>query len=197
MKEIDFKKDPDMARELQEWMRARETPVDENVLRQQYQNRLSNAQGQHFEREILAGCRMYAAEGLAYIDKTPEPFRVTKKCGNGVFTGRFGTPAQPDFQGTLRGGRSIIFEAKWTAKDRITRNVLTDTQMDLLKRHDGLGALCGVCVCMTDGCFFVPWETWRDMKLIYGRQYLKADDMEEYRVKFDGAVHFLQNIKIR
>ena len=29
------------------------------------------------------------------------------------------------------------------------------------------------------------------MKEMYGRQYLKADDIEEYRVKFDGAVHFL------
>ena len=29
------------------------------------------------------------------------------------------------------------------------------------------------------------------MKEIYGRQYLKPEDIEEYKVKFDGAVHFL------
>jgi recombination protein U len=32
------------------------------------------------------------------------------------------------------------------------------------------------------------------MKEMYGRQYLKAEDIEEYKVRFDGAVHFLQNI---
>ena len=26
-----------------------------------------------------------------------------------------------------------------------------------------------------------------------GRQYLKPDDIEEYKVKFDGAVHFLMH----
>ena len=38
---------------------ARSAAVNENKIRQQYKNRLNNAQGQHFEREILAGCRMY------------------------------------------------------------------------------------------------------------------------------------------
>jgi hypothetical protein len=32
------------------------------------------------------------------------------------------------------------------------------------------------------------------MKEMYGRQYLKADDIEEYKVRFDGAVHFLDNV---
>lgn len=31
------------------------------------------------------------------------------------------------------------------------------------------------------------------MKEMYGRQYLKPDDIEEYKVKFDGAVHFLMH----
>lgn len=39
--------------------------------------------------------------------------------------------------------------------------------------------------------FFIPWNVWRDMKEMYGRQYLKPDDIEEYKVKCDGAVHFL------
>lgn len=87
-----------------------------------------------------------------------------------------------------------MFEAKRTGKDRITRNVLTDTQMDVLEKHNRLGALCGVCINIRDDFFFIPWNVWRDMKEMYGRQYLKAEDIEEYRVKFDGAVYFLQNI---
>lgn len=169
-------------------------PDSDTKIRQQYQNKQNNAQGQHFEREILAGCRMYMQQGVAVIDKTPEPFRVSKKDKNGVFTGRFGTPAQPDFQGTLKNGRSIIFEAKSTGKDRITRNVLTDTQMQILEQHHKLGAVCGVCVSIKDSFFFVPWRVWRDMKDIYKRQYLKPEDIKEYKVSFDGAVHFLDNM---
>ena len=185
----------DTERELQKWQQARETPIDENALRQQYKNRLNNAQGQHFEREILAGCRLYADRKIAVIDKTPEPFRVSKKNRDGMFIGRFSTPAQPDFQGTLYGGRSIMFEAKRTSKDRISRSVLTDTQMEILERHNRIGALCGVCVNIQHDFFFIPWNIWRDMKERYGRQYIKSEDVTEYKVRFDGAVHFLENIK--
>lgn len=113
-----FVTDSDTEKELKKWQQARTTAVDEDKLKQQYKNRLNNAQGQHFEREILAGCRMYESHGIATIDKTPEPFRVTSKNHRtGEFTGRFSTHAQPDFQGTLYGGRSIMFEAKRTSKD--------------------------------------------------------------------------------
>ena len=172
-----FVTDSDTEKELRAWQTARETPIDEEKLRQQYKNRQNNAQGQHFEREILAGCKIYQRYGIATIDKTPEPFRVSKKSKNGIFTGRFSTPAQPDFQGTLHGGRSIVFEAKRTGKDRINRNVLTDTQMDVLEKHNQLGAFCGVCVNIQDDFFFIPWNVWRDMKEMYGRQYLKAEDI--------------------
>lgn len=184
--------DSDTEKELQKWQQARENPVDEERLKRQYKNRINNAQGQHFENEILAGCKMYEHNGIATIDKTPEPFKVTSKNRRtGEFTGRFSKHAQPDFQGTLYGGRSIVFEAKRTTKDRITRNVLTDTQMDVLEKHNRIGALCGVCICIQDDFFFIPWNVWRDMKEMYGRQYLKPEDIEEYKVKFDGAVHFL------
>ena len=71
--------------------------------------------------------------------------------------------------------------------------MLTDTQMDVLEKHNRLGALCGVCICIQDDFFFIPWNVWRDMKEMYGRQYLKPEDVEEYKVRFDGAVHFLDN----
>lgn len=179
---------------LEDWQNARNNPIDEDKLRQQYQNKKNNAQGQHFEREILAGCKMYERFKIAIIDKTPEPFRVkSKNHKTGEFTGRFSTPAQPDFQGTLYGGRSIVFEAKRTSKDRITRNVLTDTQMEVLENHNKIGALCGVCISIQDEFFFIPWNVWRDMKELYGRKYLTAADVDEYRVTFDGSVHFLDN----
>ena len=86
-------------------MRTSETAA-EAVRR--YKNAINNAQGHSFEGYIKAACALYAQQGRAEIDKTPEPFRVTAKDRkNGTFSGRFTARAQPDFQGTLDGGRSL------------------------------------------------------------------------------------------
>ena len=167
---------------------------EEQTAKQRCRNRRNNAKGHSFEDKILAGCALYSEHGTAWINKTPEPFRVMKKSKDGMFTGRFTAKAQPDFQGTLYGGRSIVFEAKSTDNDRITQNVLTETQMEILEKHNRIGALCGVCICIQDKYYFVPWKLWRDMKELYGRKYLKAEDIEEYKVIYDGAVHFLQHM---
>lgn len=159
-----------------------------------YQNKVNNAQGHFFEGYICAACETYRNSGVAEIDKTPEPFRVTKKHPGGIFTGRFVSLAQPDFQGTLRGGRSICFEAKYTTTGQMRRSVLTQTQMKKLEAHEGAGAVTGVCIGISDKFYFLPWAVWRDMKSIYGRQYLTPADIGEYRVGFNGAVMFLDNI---
>lgn len=165
--------------------------MDKTKIDQRYQNMVNNAQGHLFEGCIKAGCIAYRNKGTAEIDKTPEPFRVTKKYTNGTFTGRFTTQAQPDFQGTLKGGRSICFEAKFTTTDRMRRSALTDNQMEVLEKHEQLGALAAVCIGIRDDYFFIPWNIWRDMKIHYGRQYVTVGDIEPYRVKFTGQMFFL------
>jgi recombination protein U len=162
--------------------------------RKQWQNAVNNAQGHFFEDYIKAACIAYQAQERAEIKKTPEPFRVTAKHQNGTFTGRFTAPAQPDFQGTLAGGRSIVFEAKYTTTDRLKRAVLTAEQMDALEYHHGLGAVAGICAGIKDLFYFIPWAVWRDMKRIFGRQYITAAEAEPYRVRFTGAVMFLDYI---
>lgn len=156
-------------------------------------SRTNNAQGHCFESIIDAGCLYYRNSNIGEIGKTPEPFRVMKKdYRTGIFTGRFTTDmAQPDYKGTLQGGRSICFEAKHTSMDKIQRRVLSDNQMELLERHHNLGAITGVCVCIQDKYYFVPWEVWRDMKSIYGRQYLKPEDIVKYEIIFDMKLRFL------
>ncbi|WMI81580.1 Holliday junction resolvase RecU [Anaerotignum sp. MB30-C6] len=162
--------------------------------KQQYQNATNNAQGHLFESAIVAACNTYRDTGRAEINKTPEPFRVLSKSKYGIFTGRFTAHAQPDFQGTLTDGRSIVFEAKTTSSDRMKRDVLTAEQQDALERHTNLGAVAAVCICIDDKFFFIPWTIWRDMKEHYGRKYITANDVEEYRVKFNGTVLFLDYI---
>lgn len=162
--------------------------------RQQWQNKVNNAQGHLFEDGIRVACLSYHDSGRAEIDKTPEPFRVTSKGKDGTFTGRFTALASPDFQGTLRGGRSIVFEAKYTTTDRLKRAVLTGAQMEALENHARSGAAAGVCGGIQDAYFFMPWELWRDMKKHFGRVYVTAADLEPYRVRFTGAVMFLDYI---
>ena len=169
--------------------------TDQHKARQQYQNAVNNAQGQAFEGYIKAGCEFYRVRERADVEKTPEPFKVTQKHGGGVFTGRFTALAQPDFEGTLAGGRSIVFEAKYTTTDRLKRGILTETQIEALARRDKMGALAGVCAGIGDKFYFVPWNVWRDMKELYGRQYVTAEDIEPYRVRFTGAVLFLDYVK--
>ncbi len=166
---------------------------DANKAKRIWQATMNNAQGHQFEEAILAGCAVYAAQlpPRAKIDKTPEPFRVQSKSKNGVFTGRFTAHAQPDFQGTLQDGRSVVFEAKYTSTDRLNREVLTQTQQDTLEAHYRLGALAAVCAGIGTEFFFVPWPVWRDMKQHYGRKYVTAANLQPYRVRFDGTVRFL------
>ncbi len=157
-----------------------------------YQNTINNAKGQQFEKDIEAACLFYAQKGIAVIHKTPEPFRVSKKNPDGTFSGRFTNQhAQPDFQGTLAGGRSIVFEAKYTTTDKLHQNILTETQSQMLEEHSALGARAGVCTGIKDRFYFVPWEVWQNMKTIFGRKYVTANDLAPYRVKYIGAVLFL------
>lgn len=93
--------------------------LEEYAMRQA-QNRQNNALGLLFEDLVTAGCEYYGEKGTAQIRKTPEDFRVLKKERgangkyNGKFKGQFLKNAQPDFQGTLPGGRSVVFETKTT-----------------------------------------------------------------------------------
>ena len=143
-------------------------------------NRNSLQKGQAFEGLILLQCKEYQKHGIAVIDKTPEPFLVLKRDKTGLFSGRFtNAKAQPDFQGTLQNGRSVILEAKATSKDRILTTVLTDTQIQLLANHHEMGALCGVLCEIQDNRFAVPYDIWIKAKKLYGHKYFTVAELIE------------------
>lgn len=165
---------------------------EQQKLQQRFQNKMNNAQGHYFEQFILGGCSYYMEKGLASVTKMPEPFKVLKKDDTtGIATVRFIKKAQPDFIGTLKGGRTVVFEAKRTGTDRIKDNVLTETQRDSLERHFITGAYTGVCAGIGDINYFIPWEVWRDMKKLFSHKYMTAAEAEPYRVKFNGVILFL------
>ena len=154
---------------------------------EEYRHRLAGARskysGQRFEDRIEASLHWYETAGLMRVRKTPEPMKPIKALRDGRFVAVFTKPAQVDFSGTLAGGISIRFEAKQTETDRLQRSRLSLEQLDDLGRHDELGAICFILACFGDDRFYrIPWANWRDMKEIYGRQYLKESDIEEFRL---------------
>lgn len=165
-----------------------------NAIPQQWQNRINRAQGGYFEDRIKNGCIKYQNQGRAEIHKMPEPFHVVQRLDGLRFIGNFVGRAQPDFCGTLTGGRSIHFEAKHTDTLKMQKNAVKPHQAKALAVHHKLGAVAGVCVGIKLRCFFVPWPVWDQMEKIWGRKYVTAADLVQYEVVFDmlnNAVCFL------
>lgn len=160
----------------------------------QWRGRVNKAQGAHLERLIEQSCRYYKETGTAVIEKTPEPFHITRSLGGGKFQGNFAKAAQPDFKGVLCGGRMIAFEAKHSADDRINQSRVTAEQTAALDSYEKAGAVCFVFVSLKMQEFFlVPWLAWKSMKKWSGRKYATAEDMKEWRVRFDGQkIRFLR-----
>lgn len=158
--------------------------------------------GELFEKMLEAACEYYKAHNLAYIEKTPEPFRVlgreNEASGRIMFRGVFRKKGQPDFKGTIQGGKSICFEAKHTDADKIEQGELTDEQSTSLKLHSQLGAAAFVVVSIQMRSFYrVPWDVWENMKAIYGRKHMKAADLEQYILPFDGTIKLLDGLKLQ
>lgn len=158
--------------------------------------RENRAAGEMFEALILAACRKYSAMEIADIDKTPEPFRIEKSVGKGKFIGHFAKKAQPDFKGVLKGGKAVVFEAKYTKTDRILQSVVSDVQYKVLDNCHKMGANCFVLVCFGFQSFYkIPWATFKGMSQKYGRKYIKPSDLTRYEVRVkSGALDFLEAI---
>ena len=151
---------------------------------QSYQGKVNRAQGKLFEERIDAALAYYDRLGLASVEKTPEPMRPIRSLSEGRFVAIFEKPAQPDYKGTLKGGRAVVFEAKHTSTGQMEQSRVTGVQAKRLEHHQELGALCFVVAGFgQEDVFRIPWMVWRDMKSAFGRKYVTPKDLEEYRVK--------------
>lgn len=159
----------------------------------------SKRAGEYFEGLIAASLNWYKDKGVAFVEKTPEPMRPLRPPNRqGQFLACYIKAGQPDFKGTLTGGRAVVFEAKHTDSDRIEQSRLTDEQVASLTKHHSLGAAAFVMVSFGLQDFYrVPWEVWRDMKGIYGRKHMKQDELEPYRVQYiAGVIKLLEGIEL-
>lgn len=159
----------------------------------------SKRAGEQFENMIAASLEWYRDKGWARVEKTPEPMRPLRPPNRqGQFLACYTKAGQPDFKGTLSGGRSVIFEAKHTDSDRIEYGRLTQEQIESLTEHHHLGAAAFIMVSFGLVDFYrVPWEVWRDMKQIYGRKHIKQPELEPYRVQYiAGVIKLLEGIEL-
>lgn len=166
--------------------------------KRRYKAAMSNGRGRQHEMMIEGGCRYYSEQGRASIIKVPEPFRVLKKDrARGIATVQFTARAQPDYIGCLAGGRMIVFEAKHTDSGKMAQRAVTPTQAAALTEYQERGAVAAVCIGLDNSFFMLPWRVFSDMKRIYGRLYVTAEDIIQYRVKFNGVILFLDYVNPR
>ena len=161
--------------------------------------KMNRKEGNDFEKMITDACAYYRDRGIADIEKTPEPFKVIGRTNSGgKFIGYFERKAQPDFKGTLKGGKSIVFDAKATTTEKIAVSVLSDEQRKHLLLQQKLGAISGVMIAYSfKHYFFIPIDKFLNAKEINGHAYwtpLEAELVGTY-IRHTGTIFdFLEAI---
>lgn len=144
----------------------------------------NRARGKAFEEDLDKTFAYYNEKGFAQIDKTPEPMKVIRSMGEGRFLACFTKRAQPDYKGTIKGGRAVMFEAKYTTQDRIAQDAVSDVQWEYMDAASALGARCYVlCGFKSGGVYRLPWPDWVNMKRLFGHKYATEQQLEKYQVK--------------
>ena len=195
-------------KEIKEILEAEKEKSEKRAIK----NRKSRANGRNFEEEIERGCSFYSENGAALITKVPENRKVVGRTGGrtSMMLCVNAQKAQPDFVGTMSGGKSIVFEAKHTDKGRIEYNRVTDYQREMLQKHYQFGAECFVLVGFTseieaggekfvssfdfngetEAVFMIPWNVWENMQKLVGHKFFTLNDgrsggvLAPYRVRY-------------
>lgn len=162
--------------------------------------RASRADGALFEEWIENALFFYREQGVASIEKTPEPMKILKPHDRrkGHFIATFAKKAQPDFKGVLCDGRCIIFDAKHTEKDRILQSAVSEEQWKVFDQYKKMYACCYVVVSLGFRSFYrVPWNVWKKMKEMFGHKYMSETDLENYKVPTIGnRILILEGIEL-
>ena len=167
----------------------------------QLQGKINRELGKNFEDTVDTICQIYEMNGLARIEKTPEPMKVLKYLDGGRFETVFEKSAQPDFKGTVKGGRTVVFDAKFTESDRIRYQVLSEHQRKALLKYSELGAISFILVGFLNGKIYkIDINEWEQMKQDFGRLYITQSELDGLNNKEitsrnkNGVVDFLNLI---
>lgn len=168
-----------------------------------YKGRNSQESGKLFEKMLETACDKYSDEKVAKVSKTVEPLRVIGVLSTQpeVFKCVAEKETEPDFKGIMASGRAVAFESIAAGQDRIEWGAVTECRRWHLESHYRMNGLAFVMISFNLRKFYrVPWWVWRDMKALYDRKYLKAEDIPEFEVPLvvyygKPAVLFLENIE--
>lgn len=109
--------------------------------------RTSKQKGNDWESTIEQQNDLLYARGRAYVHKSEEAIKVLSNRGDGKLICVPDKKSQPDYKGTLSGGRTVVFEAKSTSHDtRFDFSRVKDHQRMYLRRHRSFGAAAFVFV---------------------------------------------------
>lgn len=98
--------------------------------------------GMSFETMIDFTNNVYDRLGLALVNKRPTPVKVTGRFRDGAIKGFFEKPSTVDYDGTLLGGKSIVFEAKTVKEsDRFELKNMESHQVEYLAKCHRLGGV--------------------------------------------------------
>ena len=211
---IDFRKD--VSGKTEDELKAFLAEEENKSNARAYKNRKSRAEGRTFEEALERGCSFYYDKGKAFIVKVPENRKVIGRTGGrtSMMLCVNAQKAQPDFVGTLEGGRSIVFEAKHTDKGKMDYIKVTDYQREQLRKHQQFGAECYVAIGFsadfdesgakyanlfdfgndTEAVFFVPFNVWENMTKLVGHKWFSLNDGRQggvlypYRVQYSVEV---------
>lgn len=161
----------------------------------QVRGKRAQAYGAQFERLIEISCRQYANQGVAYINKTYPPFTTLRRQGKNVI-GFYGQKGQPDFAGTLKNGRSVVFESKHTSTTNIQFKQVAPHQKQSLKRHCDLGAESFILIAFKlDNIYKVSIKDWIELEKTVDKKSLNETDLAEYKLNKDkGLINFLEEM---
>lgn len=159
--------------------------------------RQSRETGAMFEKMIDDSLEWYRAHGVAFISKVPEPMKPIRPTGRGgQFIACYTKQAQPDYIGTMNNGRAVVFDAKYTAGDKLEYSRVSAEQYSDLEMHYQMGAVVFILAGFGAGDYFrIPWPVFRDMQSIYGRKHIKKADCEPYRVPGGYIIKLLEFIE--
>lgn len=157
---------------------------DSKLAYYQKRGRRSKAKGKAFEEKLSKTFEYYAEKGFAKIEKNQEPVRIIRSMGEGKFIACFTKKSQADYKGTIKGGRTVIFEAKYTESDRILQREVDENETAYIDAYEDLGARCFViCGFYSGNVYRVPWGVWKNMKRIYGHKYVTEEEIKQYQVQ--------------
>lgn len=161
---------------------------------------LAKRNGENFERLIEITCAYYSKMDVAYIQKTPEPMKPIKVINRAkrLFQAVYTMKAQPDFTGTLKNGKSVVFEAKHTDGTNIPFDRINEQQQEDLALHNHLGAMTFILISFNMRHFYaIPYSDWMQLKEQSGKKSVNQKDLVDYQISTKkGYLNFIREVEL-